>query len=201
MNSLPGFEGPALRIPFQLRGYGGEAIVYYGTNHDPMLYGFDLLGLPFDLSTVVGFPVFLATTEYAGAGYRAVMGWTQVVVVTPHDGGEPWTAIDLAPIGDDARAPAAFSYQPSLFDAPGPNPPRYDERWEAESYLLIVPDVARSRNVIPVLGVRWGYDLVHGQIRVLPLARLAEDDWRRRVPLYREACPAWRISDAFHRGG
>jgi len=175
--------------------------MYYAVSADPTLWGFDLLNLPFDVKETIGFPVFLATIRYEGLGYRAVMGWTQVVTVTPHDGAEAWRVIDRAPVDGDTRSPAAFSYLPSLFDAPGPNPPRDHELWEAESYLLVCPDVARSRKVVPVLGVKWGYDLTHGKLSILPLSLLDEADWRGVVPYYRSECPDWDITEDFHRDG
>ncbi len=199
MDVLASFGSSTLTIPFRLRGFPGEVVVYYTVNESPALWGFDLLHLPFDVNETIGFPVFLATTRYDGSGYRAVMGWSQVLTITPHDGTKPLFAIDHAPADGDKRSPAAFSYLPSLFDAPGPNPPRNNERWEAESYLLVCPDVARSRRVMPILGVRWGYDLVQRSLSILPLTPLDETDWRRVVPLYRSECPAWDIAEAFHQ--
>lgn len=126
------------------------------------------------------------------------MGWTQVLTITPHDGTSCRQEIDRAP-ADDAHAPAVFSYLPRLFDAPGPNPPRKNELWKAESYLLICPDVARSRSVAPLLGIQWGYDLVNSKPSVLPVEILSEDDWRRAAAIYRRECPGWEISERFHR--
>lgn len=116
MDVIPAFGAPTLIIPFRLRGFAGEVLVYYAVNEDPALWGFDLLDLLFDVKRTIGFPVFLATTRYSGSGYRAVMGWTQVVTVTPHDGSESWWEIDRVPADGDTRSPAGFSYLPSLFD-------------------------------------------------------------------------------------
>ena len=66
--------------------------------------------------------------------------------------------------------------------------------------MLACPDVARSRRVVPLLGVRWGYDLTHGDLSILPLSLLDEADWRRVVPYYRSECPTWEIAEAYHRG-
>lgn len=58
----------------QLRSVEGTALFYYTVNRDPAFWGFDLLGLPFDLAGVRGFPVFLAKVAFPVPGYRALVG-------------------------------------------------------------------------------------------------------------------------------
>lgn len=158
---------PALTVPFHVRGYDGRVSVFYGANTDPAHWGFNLLALPFDIALVEGFPVCEAVIDYAGAGYRAAMGWIQVVTHTDLTG-RAWASVDVAPMPWQSDNPLAnFGYLSAMFDAPGPNPPRRDETWGAETFLAIVPDVARSRRVQAVLGFRWGYDL-KGHARTSP---------------------------------
>ncbi len=88
----------------------------------------------------------------------------QLVWVTPRDGSGPWVSLDM----DPRHYPVHLSYEAALFDAPGPNPPRRNERWEAQTYLMACPDVCRSPAVFPLLGVRWGYDLVDGVVAARP---------------------------------
>ncbi len=190
---------PVLTVPFRLRGARGEVRVHYGVNEDPVLWGFDLLRLPFPVERARGFPVFLAEVGYMGGGYRALMGWSQWLTVTPHDGGPVWTGLDRAPAEEGVGVPTAFGHTPSLFDAPGPNPPRDDERWEAESWLLACPTLARSREAEPVCGVGWGYDLTPAAVRLLPARALRDADWRAARALYRGRFPDWRFGSRLHR--
>lgn len=189
---------PALVVPFRLRGACGEVRIHYGPNLDPVRWGFDLLELPFPAGHAQGFPVFLAEVVYGGSGYRSLMGWSQLLRVTPHDGSPPWTGFDRAATEVASTAPASFTYLPSLFDAPGPNPPRNDERWQAESWLLACPTVARACHAEAVAGVGWGYDRTPAGVRLLPPAALTREDWARALPFYREAYPSWRFEPVMH---
>jgi hypothetical protein len=185
----------SLTIPFHLRGYNGWVSVCYLTNTDPAAWGFNLLALPFDISLAAGFPVCWATIDYAGVGYHAVMGWIQVVTVTDSSG-RTRSSVDVSPIFWQTDSPFAdFGHLPTLFDAPGPNLPRANETWVAESFLTIVPDVARSRRVRAVLGFRWGYDLREMRATPRSLELTSAADWRRCVAVLRERYPNWEFDE------
>lgn len=184
-------------IPFQVRGSSGRIRVVYGVNSDPERWGFHLLDLPFDISRVEGFPIFQATIDYGGSGYHGYMGWIQVVTVT-ETSGESWASVDVAPMLWESDSPfAAFGYLPGMFDAPGPNPPRSDETWVAETFLAVVPDIARTRRVRAVCGLRWGYDLQRASATPRPLETASEADWGRCVGVLREAYPSWEFAAGF----
>lgn len=190
---------PALVLPFRLRGHEGRVTVAYGVNRDPARWGFGLFDLPFDPALVVGFPVCAARVDYPGEGYLAAMGWVQVVTVEP--AGEPaWAAIDVAPMHWGVDTPfAVFGSSPAFFDAPGPNPPRADERWTADAFLAVCPDGLRSRRVEPVVGFRWGYDLRGARAAPFPPQPAAADDWRRCRATRQAAHPTWGFGASFPR--
>lgn len=186
---------PALVMPFHLRGYEGHVSVFYGVNRDPDRWGYGRLGLPFPIERAIGFPVRRAEIAYAGEGYRAVLGWLQVITVTDRDG-ERRSSVDVAPIHRESDTPfAKYGYLPTLFDAPGPNPPRSDETWVAESWLASVPDVARSRRVRAVLGFRWGYVLTEGRAALLDLQVADANDWRRCRDVLGARYPGWQFAE------
>lgn len=192
----------ALTIPFRLRGFDGHVTVRYGANDDPASWGFDLLRLPFEIARVRGFPVCEAEIAYGGTGYRAFMGWIQVITVTPHDTDSmpaaSWTAIDLLPVQAPDETPfTVFGSAPTFFDAPGPNPPRSDETWLAETFLAIVPDVARSRQIAALLGFSWGYALRAGQPTLLAAAMLGAEDWNKHLAYLGQHFPSWRFEPNF----
>jgi hypothetical protein len=196
MNRDPSTE-PALVLPFRLRGYDGRVSVFYGVNRHPARWGFQHLGLPFDIALTGGFPVCRAVVDYAGEGYHAVMGWIQVVTVTDATGVR--ASVDDFPMHRGLETPfAEFGERPTLFDAPGPNPPRSDETWMAESFLAVVPDVARSRRVQAVLGFRWGYELTAMRATPLPVEAASETDWQRCLDALRRDYPAWVLAPHFH---
>lgn len=187
-------EAPALVLPFPLRGHEGKVTVFYEVNRDAGAYGFDLLGLPFPVEHAHGFPVCRATIDYGGPGYRAAMGWIQVVTVRDHAAAAVTRSPDLPPIHDGLESPfLTFGFAPTFFDAPGPNPPRADETWIADTFLAACPDVARTRRVAPVLGFRWGYELSAGRPEPHPLEETGAQAWEDLLPTLRNGFPSWRF--------
>lgn len=185
-------EEPVLTVPFRLRGGEGRVRVYFGPNEDPDGWGFGLLSLPFPVERARGFPVFLAEVDHEAQGYAAVLGWSQVLFIEFRDGTPAWSGLDRAPTADSA-APADFAYRPSLFDAPGPNPPRQDERWQAQSWLLACPTAMRTREAAPILGIGWGYDISPAGVTLLFPWALVSADWARAQSVLQSACPGWRF--------
>lgn len=189
---------PALELPFRLRGYDGVVAVSYGRNDDPEYWGFALFDLPFELEFVRGFPLMQATISYDGPGYLALMGWIQVVTVEERTPPETWASVDVYPLHWDTDTPfVTFGHTPAVFDAPGPNPPRANERWSAETFLAITPDGARSRTVVPVLGFLWGYELEQMRATPFPPDVACEADWQRCLPTLTETYPSWGFRPNF----
>ncbi len=137
----------------------------------------------------------LATVDYAGRGYDGLMGWIQVVSVEERDPLSAWAATDLYPMHRGSGTPfVTFGHVPSMFDAPGPNPPRSNERWIAETFLAVCPNGARSRSVAPIAGFRWGYELTSMGATPSPPDPTNEADWLRcRTTLVREF-PTWTFA-------
>lgn len=185
----------SLTIPFALRGYRGDVAIVYRPNRDPTRIGFDLLGLPFDPKKTIGFPTFDATVRYDGSGYRAFLGWIQIVTVRDAKSGQEDTSIDQLPLLRSSDTPfMEFGPAPRAFDAPGPNPPRTDERWTAYTFLVYCPDVGRTRRVVPLVAVRWGYALDGGKPTPFAAERVALTEWERLLPVLRERYPSWLFS-------
>lgn len=192
-------EPPSLTIPFRVREHDGQVSVFYTVNSNPARLGFELLELPFPLSRIEGFPVCRAEVLYAGEGYNRLMGWIQVITVTEANGSQ-WASVDVAPIFWEDDSPfAAFGYLPTLFDAPGPNPPRSDETWVAETFLVIVPDIAKTRRVTPVLGFRWGYELRSSRPQPLPATAVGEAEWQRCLDALTSRYLSWDFTARFER--
>jgi hypothetical protein len=71
------------------------------------------------------------------------------------------------------------------------NPDHADGEWLAESFLVAVPDVARTRQLAAVTGFRWGYQLTAGRPDPLPVIRVGPDRWRAHWSLLTERYPTW----------
>src|SRR5579872_5729490 len=132
-------QQPSLALPFRLRGYDGHVSVFYGENHGPHLTGYDALNLPFDLALTAGYPACRAEIAYNGSGYRAFMGWIQLISNRDILAGAEETSIDLMPIHQDMDSPfTVFGKAPTFFDAPA-NPDHETEDWIADTFLVACP--------------------------------------------------------------
>ena len=154
---------PALVLPFAARGGAGSVHVHYGVTEDPAAVGFDLAAVGFDAEKFRGFPAMRAEASFNQTGYRAMFGWIQLVTTTHAGHADATTvSVDLAPMLASDDCPLAFfGHLPTLFDAPA-NPGHPDGQWVAESFLVAVPDIARSRRLAALTGFRWGYQLTAG---------------------------------------
>ena len=187
---------PALTLPFDLRGCSGKVTVFYGVNEDPEYWGFGLLNLPFPLESIRGFPVCDARVEFSGPGYYGFMGWIQLVTIRDANTNEVSVSIDQMPNQHGLELPfAEFGYLPTMFDAPGPNPPRSDETWLAETFLVACPDVARTRTVEVVTGFSWGYELEAMKATSLPAQGLELAAWNKHLPYLKQTFPSWTFSE------
>lgn len=183
-------EPLALTIPFQLRGYPGQVVVSYGINQDPETWGFSLFGK----QGASGYPICLATIEYPGPGYHAMMGWLQLVSITQTETQQTTTFLDTWPMLSKTDTPfAEFGYLPTLFDAPSPDPALHDQTWRADTFLVVSPDVFFTRRISNVVGFCWGYSIAQKKSTVNPVELLSQAHWEDHLFFLRKCCPSWEF--------
>jgi hypothetical protein len=180
-------------IPFLLRDSPGEISVEYGRNDNPLRWGHDVLGLDwFNVERVRGFPVVEATVIHPAEGYRAFMGWLQVLRYDVRDSGEEvqTEVVDVAPQLAEVDLPyLVFGIRPTLFDAPCTDATSIS--WAASSFLAYSPDAVMSKNLKAVCGFTWGFR-VEDRARTLASLRVATgDDWAAALSVLTERFPAW----------
>jgi hypothetical protein len=184
-------------IPFLLRDSHGEVTVEYGRNDDPLRWGHDVLGLDwFNVERIRGFPVVEATVTYPAEGYRAYMGWLQVLRYDVRDPGEEVQTeiVDVAPQLAEVDLPyLAFGIRPTLFDAPCTDATSIS--WAASSFLAYSPDAVMSKSLKAVCGFTWGFR-VEDRARILTSLRVATgDDWAAALSVLTERFPAWTFDE------
>jgi hypothetical protein len=180
-------------LSFHLRGLSGRVQVHYGVNDDPQRWGYDKLGLDFDVDVARGFPVMEARVEYAAQGYAGFLGWIQVVRYQVGEGSEPTVvAPDVPPQLKDSGTPyLSFGIEPVLFDAPAFT--ERDVTWTAWSFLTQTPDLVMTRVVEPVCGFRWGYVVRDGIPSATELAPASREDWFDVSEKLREQFAGWQF--------
>jgi len=114
------------------------------------------------------------------------MGWIQLV--SRESGSD--VSVDLMPNLDQSDPFYAYGYLPTFFDAPA-NPDHPDGTWRADTFLVVVPDVIRSRTVEPVGAFTWGYELRSGRPRLLDVVPLDATDWAGHRSALQSNHPAW----------
>ena len=130
-------------LPFACLGDAGTVEVHCGVTSDPAALGFDLAASGFDNARFTGFPAIRAEVSLDGEGYRAVVGWLQVISRSLAASGKLVVEVDLPPVLATTDSPlACFGYLPTFFDAPA-NPDHPDGEWVAETFLVALPDIAR----------------------------------------------------------
>lgn len=186
------------RVPFVVRDLPGEVTVRYGVNTDPALVGYGdwVLGTDYPPEMALGFPVVQAEVVYDGQGYAAVMAWIQLVRFDTHDDAESRLVFDVAPQITDSDVPyMSFGIRPTLFDAPGFAKP--DVTWDADSFLVHTPDGVLSRVVSPICGFNWGYRVIDGVVRPLPVKVAQASDWQRNLADLRHRYQDWTFNDSW----
>jgi hypothetical protein len=182
---------PALVLPFTCRGDAGTVEVRYGVTTDPAALGFGLVASGFGNARFAGFPVIRAEPSLDAEGYRAVVGWLQVISRHIAASGELVVETDLPPLLAATDSPlAGFGYLPTFFDAPA-NPDHPDGDWVAETFLVAVPDIARTRRLAALAGLRWGYRLTAGTPAALPVEPIGPERWDAHRPMLAAAYPSW----------
>lgn len=183
-----------LTLDFVLHGVAGTVAVTHRLNRDPAMIGFDLLGIDFDELDLTGFPVVEATTRYEGQGYRALMGWLQVVRYTAPDEGDVFI-VDTAP---QFRGIAGMDFpflswgmRPTLFDAPAISAVAVD--WWADAFLVATPDALMTPIIEPLCAFRWGYEIDEAGTTTSrpPRARQTAEAWAEIRDPVQALHPGW----------
>ncbi len=162
------------------------------TNDDPVGIGHPLVARNFDATTFTGFPVLHASIDYEGAGLFAAMGWIQVIRHIDPSGSETDVAVDRFPLGPDDSPLYTYGYLPVFFDAPA-NPDHPDGIWQADTWLIALPDIVRTRRIAAAVGFRWGYRLTAGRPELLKLQSLDRSEWIALLPRLRAEHPRWEF--------
>jgi hypothetical protein len=106
-------------------------------------------------------------------------------------------SVDQPPNHWDIDVPfMEFGYLPTLFDAPGPNPPRANETWLAETFLVYCPDIARTRIVAELLGFQWGYRLNQINPTLLPIEPVPPSRWEAHRLFLSQQYPSWEFQSS-----
>jgi hypothetical protein len=173
-----------VRLDFRLLDASGWVDVELEPNTNP-----EALACP---PFAKGFPVCTAIVTYAGEGYKAALGWVQLVRSTDGAGKE----FELDPFEPLGRSPHPFcfyGFAPTLFDAPARRS-REDMDWGAETFLCFVPMAARRQEVRAILGFSWGFSIQKKAISLTPLALLAPMEWNKHRALLGREHPAWSFA-------
>jgi hypothetical protein len=127
-----------------------------------------------------------------------MMGWIQLITHRhPVTGVEEEASVDLAPMLSDVDSPfITFGYAPTFFDAPA-NPDQGTIDWIADTFLVVAPDVARTRTIAALLGFRWGYQLRNRLATPLPVEILGPQMWGRGRETLHAGYPSWRFLAGF----
>ncbi len=184
--------GARLTVPFQTGGrdgHTGRVEVVIRPNDDPVRSGHTSVIPEVEPAALQGFPVVTAHVLLDVVGPAGVFGWVQLVTQRL-DRGRIHRAIDAV----EWMAPmCAFGYLPTFMDAPA-TPGDVDTVWSADTFLVCLPDVSRTRHLQPLCGFQWGYRTVDGRpAGPLPLRTADAAGWRDfRVVLEREY-PDWHF--------
>jgi hypothetical protein len=172
-----------MHLEFVLRDLPGAVEVTLEPNVDPAALGCRPWGR--------GFPVCTATVSYAGRGYAAALGWTQLVRSTDGTGGGADFELDpYEPLGRLPHPFCWFGFTPTLFDAPSRRS-REPIEWAAHSFLCFI---GREREARAILGFGWGFAIREDKISIEEPQPLPAGEWDGHVPLLRAEHPTWEFA-------
>ena len=144
-------------------------------------------------------PFCTATLASDVSGYRAMLGWVQLVRST--DNASKGVAFEMDPFSlfAEIESPYCFyGHLPTLFDGPS-RASRDDMSWIAHSFLAASPVRPIAHSVRPLAGFSWGFDMHSRHVTLRPLKILTEDDWRDHLPVLRASYPRWIfVEDGLH---
>lgn len=182
---------PTLVLPFAFQGGLGELQIQYSVTTDPLAVDLDLVAVGFDEERFRGFPVIRAGVSFSHEGHRAIFGWLQIITRSTTATGDLEVTVDVPPVLAETGSPLAdYGYLPTMFDAPT-NPDHPDGEWLAETFLVAVPDIGRSRQLVALSGFRWGYQLTAGRPTSLPVEPLGSERWDHHCPMLAAGYQSW----------
>ena len=176
-----------LLVPFNTRGHAGVISVSVFPNTDPAA-----LGCP---TAAEGFPVCQATVSYGGAGYKALVGWVQLVGTSRSPTTTRTFDVDPLRIWDGLDSPFCFyGIEPTLFDAPSRGDRHQSLDWLAHSFLCASSTDPMDRDVVALAGFSWGFVLGEGGVGLVDAEALAAEDWTRHLEMLSAEFPTWRFA-------
>ena len=156
--------------------YGGD----HGTIHATVVPSDDPVALG-KSEQDRGMPVCTATVEFSAQGYRAMVGWVQLVngVVDPFE------------LFSDSTSPFCwYGMRPTLFDAPSRRTSSPAD-WTANSFRAIV---AGERRVVPLAGFSWGFtQSSSGEVELKPVQESPLSAWAGHRPHLISSYPTWEF--------
>ncbi|GAB7335632.1 hypothetical protein MBLNU13_g07955t1 [Cladosporium sp. NU13] len=187
----------SLTLKFALaHSRAGAVTAFVKADNDPSKYGLQLILPNENTNTLQGFPVCEATVSTIGTrGYGSIYGWIQMVRSggPSNISGAPWE-MDPIPILADLNTPFAwFGPEPKLFDAPiriGVQ----DLDWTCHSFLTYIEDGLMSKDVKPVLGFEWGFELHNGTPKLQILRELHLSAWNEQLDLLERSFTGWKFN-------
>lgn len=200
--TMPGMESENATIPFRLRGLDGRVEIRQTTNDDPARWGYTLLegALSFPAEKARGFPVVSAVVRYRGEGYRAYMGWVQIVRMREEGSPEAQAIVDKPPqLADDGSPYCFWGPEPSFFDAPSTTARL--ELWSAHAFLVASPDAVMTKEVRPVCGFSWGFSNLGPEPEAEAVRTIGEEEWSAACVDLAERYPAWGFEPWWHEHG
>jgi hypothetical protein len=174
----------------------GSVTASVEADNDPSKHGLQLIFPDQDTNALKGFPVCEATVTTAGTrGYGSMYGWIQMV-----RSGQPssisaalWE-MDPIPILADSNIPFAwFGPEPKLFDAPMRIGVQ-ELDWTCHSFLVYIEDALMSKDLKPVLGFEWGFELHNGEPKLKELRELQLSAWNEHLGLLESSFTEWRFN-------
>ena len=176
----------AFVLNFAVRGVEGRISVTLTANDDPESLGCE--------PAAAGFPVCEATLEAPLRGYRALLGWIQVVGTRSSHLHERRFEIDPLRIFEGLDTPFAFyGLHPTLFDAPSRRDRLQHLDWLAHSFLCGSPSEPMERIIDPIAAFQWGFILDAGVVQLVNAQPLPLSAWARHRTLLSTAFPSWRF--------
>ena len=173
-------------LNFMHDGIAGAIDVRCERNDDPSVLGCR--------SGSLGLPACTATVASNARGYRAMFGWVQLVRSTDNRSAGAAFEMDPFSLFADADSPYCFyGHLPTLFDGPA-RPQRDDMDWLAHSFLALTPLPGTRRQVVPLAGFSWGFDIRRANVEIHPPARLTPTHWREHLSVLRDAYPNWQFA-------
>jgi hypothetical protein len=173
-----------LELTSTIRGVRCSISVQVAENDDPTALG--------TAPHARGFPVCRATIETSLTGYRAVMGWIQVVGTRAQQ--ETSITFELDPLEIFAGVDTPFGTHgiaPTLFDAPSRRDRSVRRSWRAHSFLCVSVPQPMSRHLAAVAAFQWGFEMTPDEIAIVGPSRLGIDVWHGHVQLLAAAHPTW----------